>query len=376
VVIFAVQVVCALPAERPRAMPPGRRPSVVVLVPAHNESLLIADTLRSISSCMAPGDRLLVVADNCTDDTARIAAANGAEVIERNDTSQRGKIHALDFGIRHLESNPPEVVLVIDADCRIEGGAIERVAKLCVEKDRPVQALYLMRASTGAGLMTRIGEFAWLVKNQVRPTGFYRLGLPCQLMGAGGAFPWRRISAVAFTGGYMAEDYKLGIDLARGGGPVLFCPEARVTSYFAPTKEGVVGQRTRWEHGHIALIIGAVPRLFLEAVAKGDLLLFGLALDLSVPPLALLLLLVLASFFASMAFYAVVNLGLPLALATAALSLLGVSVLLSWVRYARNVISLRELASALTYAIWKIPLYLNYFVNRQVEWVRSRRDGE
>ena len=52
-----------------------------------------------------------------------------------------------------------------------------------------LQALDLMRSPEGAGLKTRIAEFAWVVKNQVRPLGYHHLGLPCQLMGTGMAFP-------------------------------------------------------------------------------------------------------------------------------------------------------------------------------------------
>ncbi len=253
--VLFVQVLAALPAYQPRAMPSGRRPSVAVLVPAHNEALMIADTLRAIVPQLVAGDRLLVVADNCSDDTAKIAVAAGAEVIERFDSERRGKGYALDFGVRHLERNPPEVVLIIDADCAIDSGAIDRLARLCLETGRPVQALYLMHSPEGAGLKTRIAEFAWLVKNHVRALGFHRLGLPCQLMGTGMAFPWAAISTAALASGHIVEDLKLGIDLARAGTPALFCPEARVTSYFPATAEGIAGQRTRWEHGHLGVIL-------------------------------------------------------------------------------------------------------------------------
>jgi cellulose synthase/poly-beta-1,6-N-acetylglucosamine synthase-like glycosyltransferase len=191
------------------------------------------------------------------------------------------------------------------------------------------------------------------------------------------AFPWQCINRVAFTGKYIAEDYKLGLDCARAGMPALFCPDACITSYFPSTTEGIASQRTRWEHGHIALIVNEMPALFVKAIATCNVRLFGFALDLSVPPLALLMLLALAVFFASMAFYAITNSALPLCLSSVSLFLLGASVLLSWLRYARHVVSFRNLAyAAAVYALWKIPLYVRYLVNRQVEWVRSRRDGE
>jgi cellulose synthase/poly-beta-1,6-N-acetylglucosamine synthase-like glycosyltransferase len=93
---------------------------IAVLVPAHDEADGIASTIDSILPQLKTGDRLLVVADNCSDITARIASEKGAEVIERQDQENRGKGFALDFGIKFLARNPPEVVVVVDADCTVE----------------------------------------------------------------------------------------------------------------------------------------------------------------------------------------------------------------------------------------------------------------
>ena len=163
VLVLFVQVLMALPAYRPRGTSAGRRPGVAILIPAHNEAKVISGTLQAIAPQLVAGDRLLVVADNCTDDTAKFAAAAGAEVVERFSHEHRGKGYALDFGVRHLEKIPPEVVLIVDADCEMVGGSIDRLARTCLETGRPVQALYLMRSSEAAGLKERIAELAWLV---------------------------------------------------------------------------------------------------------------------------------------------------------------------------------------------------------------------
>lgn len=374
--VLFIQVLSALSPRRMRVMPGGRRPALAIIVPAHNESLLITHTLRSIGAQLTVDDRLLVVADNCTDDTARIAAAAGAEVIERNNSVERGKGYALDFGVRHLAQNPPEVVLIIDGDCTVAVDAIERLAKTCLVTKRPVQALYLMRAPAGPGLKTRIAGFAWLVKNQVRPLGFFRLGQPCQLMGTGMAFPWPVINQAALATGHIVEDLKLGIDLARAGMPPLFCPEARVMSHFPVTGRGFADQRKRWEHGHLGMLFGMAPGLLAQALLRRNLPLLALALDLCVPPLALLMLLVVAAFTTSAAWFAYTGLILPLWLTTAALFMSAAAVLLAWNRHGRSVISLGDLACAPLYALWKIPLYLKFLVKRQGAWVRTRRDTE
>jgi cellulose synthase/poly-beta-1,6-N-acetylglucosamine synthase-like glycosyltransferase len=351
----------------------GERRRVTVVMPAYNEASIIADTLRSIAPQLSESDRLLVVADNCLDDTAAIARSEGAEVIVRSDLARRGKGYALDFGIRHLELDPPDVVIVIDADCQVAPGSVDKLARLCAHTARPIQALYLMYAGKNAGLKMRIAEFAWIVRNQVRPTGLHRLGLPCQLMGTGMAFPWLSIRTAKLATGHIVEDLKLGIDLARAGTPPMFCPDALVTSEFPTTSDGVQGQRARWEHGHLSVIVSDVPSMLLRSLTKPNINLLALTLDLSVPPLALLTLLVLVVWCASTIFFIFANIVLPFGIATTAALLLVLSVLMSWLRFGRRIISLRSLALAIGYALWKIPLYGKFLFARQADWVRTKR---
>jgi cellulose synthase/poly-beta-1,6-N-acetylglucosamine synthase-like glycosyltransferase len=369
--VLFVQVAMALPRRQPGALPGGRRPALAIVVPAHNESRLIERSLGSIAPQLVAGDRLLVVADNCTDDTTARAAHAGAEVLERRDSSRRGKAYALDFALRHLQRDPPEVVLVVDADCEVERGAIDRLARLSLETARPVQALDLMRAPAGASGGVRLAEFAWRLANHVRPLGYQRLGLPCQLMGTGMAFPWALLSRAPLASDNITEDLRFGIDLARAGAAPLFCAEACVTSYFPASAEGIESQRRRWEHGHLGTILSEAPRLLVEAARRRNVELAAVALDLCVPPLALLAFVVLALAFTSYLFSS----ALPLTLALAALVLLAAAVLLAWMRYGAG-ISLAALAYAPLYALRKVPLYASFVMHRQVEWIRSRRDGE
>jgi cellulose synthase/poly-beta-1,6-N-acetylglucosamine synthase-like glycosyltransferase len=374
--VLFLEVLLAVTRCRDVTPPVGERKRVAVLMPAHNEASIIAATLRSIIPQLVEFDRLLVVADNCTDQTAAVAASEGAEVIVRVDPARRGKGYALDFGVRHLTGNAPHIVIVVDADCLVTPGSLDRLARLCAQTARPIQALYLMHAGANAGPKMRIAELAWLVKNQVRPAGLHRLGLPCQLTGTGMAFPWARIATANLATGHIVEDLKLGIDLARSGAPPLFCPEALVTSDFPTSTEGVGGQRTRWEHGHLSVVLSEAPALFVKAVASLNVDLMALALDLSVPPLALLTLQVMALWCASTVFYFFAQAQLPLDIATLAAALIALSAIFSWARFGRHVISFPGLAYAAIYAAAKIPLYARFLVARQLEWVRSKRDGD
>ena len=158
---------------------------------------------------------MIVIADNCNDDTAAVASAAGAETIERNEPSKIGKGYALDYAVRHLALNPPAIVISIDADCRLSNGTIDCLARTCQAARRPIQALDLMTAPAGSPINYRVAEFAWRLKNWVRPLGLSALGLPCHLMGTGMAFPWEFICSASVASGALVEDIKLGLDMAR-----------------------------------------------------------------------------------------------------------------------------------------------------------------
>ena len=260
--VFFIEIVAGLilPTREP-TLRSGKdiRQRVAILIPAHNESVGIGLTLENIKTQLVTGDRLLVVADNCVDDTAAVAAAAGAEVTARNDPTRASKGYALDFGLKHLSLDTPAIVIVIDADCRIAEGTIDRLAATCAMTHRPVQALYLMTAPDESSINYHVAEFAWRVKNWARPAGLKALNLPCQLMGTGMAFPWDLIDRVNLADGSTVEDVKLGLDLAQVGSPPLFCASARVNSQFPWSMEGAQSQRRRWEEGHIGMIRSAVP---------------------------------------------------------------------------------------------------------------------
>jgi cellulose synthase/poly-beta-1,6-N-acetylglucosamine synthase-like glycosyltransferase len=373
-VLLAQAIGAALPRES-LPMPDTPRPRLAVLIPAHNESVGILATLASVMPQLLSDDRVLVVADNCSDDTAQVSAGAGAEVTERHDSSRRGKGYALDFGVRHLESDPPDLVVIVDADCVVTPGAIDRIARTSASSGRPVQALYLMKSPKSASKMAPLAEFACIVKNRVRPLGFLRFGLPCQLMGTGMALPWTAIRSLDLASGNIVEDMKMGIDLARAGVPPLFCPEALVLSSFPGSEEGVQSQRTRWEHGHLAMILGEAPRLIRDGMAGVGSGLIAIAIDMCVPPLALLTLIVVLLLGLCAGFALATSLIVPVLIAGVALLSLGAAVVLSWLRFGSEVVPFRLLLLAFVYAFRKLPLYFRFAVGRQVEWVRSKRDG-
>jgi cellulose synthase/poly-beta-1,6-N-acetylglucosamine synthase-like glycosyltransferase len=371
--VLVVELVAALLPRRNRVTDAAApRPRCAVLIPAHDEEQGLGRTLDALRPQLRPGDRLLVVADNCTDRTAEVARAGGAEVVERHDPQRRGKGFALDCGVRHLAADAPEVVVIMDADCRAEDGTLTRLACEAARTGRPVQAEYVLEAPAAAGWRGQVSAFAFLVKNVVRPLGLARLGLPCLLTGTGMAFPWSVLRHAQLASGNLVEDMQLGLDLAVAGRPPLLCPGARVVSDLPAGRPAAAAQRTRWEHGHLRTLLTQVPRLLGLAVVRRRPDLLGLALELSVPPLSVLLLLwgILAG-----ALLGVAAAGGPAAPA-AVLAFGGaagvLAVLAAWRSFGRN-LSIVLLLAAPLYALAKLPIYLRFLFRRQRAWLRTQR---
>src|SRR5882724_9015554 len=102
VAMFCLEVLLALwPRRRTEVPALAASARVAVLIPAHDEQAVIGATLLTLLPTVPAGSRVIVVADNCSDATGRIARECGAEVVERQDAARRGKGFALDFGIQH-----------------------------------------------------------------------------------------------------------------------------------------------------------------------------------------------------------------------------------------------------------------------------------
>ena len=244
----------ALAALLPSPLRPHRPPTsrVTVVVPAHDEEALVARTIRSLLGQSYPKDllRVIVIADNCTDATAPVARAAGAEVWERRDGNGLGKGHALRWAIDRLlgAADPPDSIVVVDADSLADP---DLVAALVAEQDsgaEAVQAEYLVLPESDSP-RSRLVAAGFLLFHRVRLGGRRRLGLPAALVGNGMLFsrsllerhPWD-----AFTG---VEDLEYTIRLRLAGIRPRFAPRARVLGPIPGSYTAMSGQRVRWEGG-------------------------------------------------------------------------------------------------------------------------------
>lgn len=371
--VLTMELVAGLLPSRRRAAAP-RAASTAVLIPAHDEAGGIGVTLAALQEVSPPGTRILVVADNCTDDTARIAREAGAEVAERHDPARRGKGFALAFGRDHLAAGttPPEVVIVLDADCRLSSGSLAALSREALVRGTPVQAVNLIEPDLAAPPMVQTSSFAMVVKNLFRSRGMQRLGGAALLTGTGMGFPWPLFAKAELATGSIVEDLSLGIEMTRAGHAPYLVEDAHVRS--APAAIGdALQQRRRWEHGFLdTLRKQALPVLWggVMRKARREIL---LGLHLLVPPIALLL--AIAAVAAAVLF-GLAALGAGSAPAITLLTLLGVVLTLvgaAWYLGGRAFLRAGALMRAPLYIFWKLPIYAGFLKKPQASWTRTPR---
>lgn len=370
---LGIECFLALPSPRKRNYESTPRPRIAVLVPAHNEEMGIAGTIFSIRRQLNEGDRLIVIADNCNDTTAVQAVSAGAIVWEREDQIHHGKGYALRYAFERLAADPPEAVICIDADCVLEEDCISRLSRATMALNCPVQAAYLMHAAETAGPLSAISSFAVLVKNFVRLRGLQRLGFPCLITGSGVAYPWHVLRTVPHPEGHIVEDMQFSTELALAGFAPQPCVEAVVHSELPTAVEAVASQRTRWEHGHLSVLVSELPRLLVGCVVKRSPELLALGLELAVPPLSLFIPLFSLGGLLILLAAAMTGDWRPVGIWSMSAVTAGFGLTLAWKCFGQKILSPRQLLSLPQYAASKLPIYRQLMRKKQRTWVRTER---
>ena len=371
--VFVMELCAGLPRARSRSAPRADGASTVIVVPAHDEAAIIRESLTRLKE--AAGEiPILVIADNCSDSTAEIARSMGVGVVERVEPDCRGKGYALEYAARHLDANPPDVVVVIDADCAIDGASLRALIEAAHDCRCPAQAVNLLRPDRTSPPMVQLSTFGFMLKNLVRQRGLQRLAGRVHLTGTGMAIPFDLFRSARLATSNVVEDLTLGLEIAEHGRPPRLVTSANVWSS-GSTKAGTLVQRRRWEGGFLQTALRWGPHTLWRSLRKGDLRGVFAGLDLMVPPLALLALMNVAVLLIAVVLISLFGghwwvVGIQLTLLAVAL----MAVFAAWLREGRDFISLGVLARLPLYVLWKLPLYLGLGrFGAPRDWLRTGR---
>jgi 1,2-diacylglycerol 3-beta-glucosyltransferase len=257
-----------------------------IVVPAHNEAFGITQTITSLRAVDYPRHafRVIVIADNCTDDTAAVARAAGATVLERTDDARRSKGFALsDMLPKVLADDWVDAVMVVDADSIVSPNVLALAAGRIAAGEQALQLRYGVRNADDSW-RTQLLAIAFTCFHDVRSAGREELGLSCGLRGNGMVFTRHALTLAPHQASSLVEDLEHGLDLADVGIRVAYVHGASVLAEMPNNEDGAGSQRDRWEQGRAQFRPRALATL-RKGLRTGDRVRVDLAADVLVPPL-------------------------------------------------------------------------------------------
>lgn len=275
----------AISAHRPKLTASdraGRRLSVTVMIPAHNEQPWLGDTLRSLQTQTRAPDQVLVIDDCSTDRTGDIAGHFGASVLRTQSSSLKGG--ALNYGLRHVKT---DCVLTIDADTALHPEAVERlVADLEAGNDATHGSVV---PADGRGMWARARSIEYAVAPAITKKAQRSLGRILVLSGCVSAF---RTDVLRQVGGFdqrtVVEDLDLTWNLHIQGFKLGYVPTAIAYTVEPNSWELYKKQMRRWAAGFVQTI-GLHGWNMFKTPALGFMVVAYLLDYLALVPLLLLL---------------------------------------------------------------------------------------
>lgn len=226
----------------------------IVLIPARNECISIAETVGSIQSQLSewPGSRLWVIADNCHDATARVATDAGASVAIRED-GRLGKGAVIDWWMtNHAEQwSQSSAIVILDADSRLAAGSLGALRFAVATGADAAQAFVSPLASHTT---SRLAGYSEVLMQRLDDEARRRAGWSVPLRGTGMALRTSLLSELAPRLHTLAEDLELDVLLASKRAKVAFVPDAVVFDPKPVASSGVSYQRARWLQGQLQVL--------------------------------------------------------------------------------------------------------------------------
>lgn len=341
---------------------------LAMIVPAHNEVGGIGQTLANLTAVAAsdPATEIVVIADNCSDATAQVAAEFGVTVLERHDTTRRGKGFALDHAFSQLGSDY-SAFIIVDADSRIAPDFLQVVRAALATGADALQVQYRVLNSDDT-VGTRLADLALMAFNRLRPRGRDALGLSCGIFGNGFVLTRKTLQRVPYTAGSVVEDLEYHVLLVEAGLRVRFIDQTAVYGEMPTSAQGGRQQRARWEGGRVRVLLDEGGALF-KGVLAGRVRLLDPLLDLLLLPLGYHVTLLLLALLVPLGW-------------CRDLSLFGLAVVALHVVVAARIsgMPLRDLLSLLLsvprYIVWKLGMLVDIAgaSRRNASWVRTQRN--
>ncbi|MCD8390437.1 MAG: glycosyltransferase [Firmicutes bacterium] len=265
---FFVGLAGFLPIKDKHKQITNKNHKFALLVAAHNEEQVISNMVKSLQELDYPEEfyDIYVIADNCTDNTAKIARDAGAIVYERTDAQKRGKGYALEWMFERLYEmgDKYDYVSIFDADNLVDKNFLKAMNKKANQGFKVVQG-FLDSKNPYDSWITASYSYCFWNNNRTFQLSRYKLGLSCELSGTGFIIALDTLKKLGWGATCLTEDMEFTMKLSLNGEKVAFAYDAKIYDEKPLTLAQSWRQRVRWMQGHWDV----ASRYFWKLIKKG-----------------------------------------------------------------------------------------------------------
>jgi cellulose synthase/poly-beta-1,6-N-acetylglucosamine synthase-like glycosyltransferase len=274
-----------LSQKRPQVQRSTRTTRFLILIPAHNEEDGLPETLHSLSALGYPKHlfQTVVIADRCSDGTAKAARNGGARCLERSD-GPGGKGAAMSWAMQKLRRDGIEfdALVIVDADCIADSGLLEAFDD-SLTQGHEVQQGYNYLSNPWETPFTRVIAVTSVLRNFLFYGGKEVIGCSAMLSGTGMCLSRRVVENHGWSAFSVAEDWEFSVSLLLNHLPIHFNAWAKVFARESKGLKQASRQRLRWATGRYAVTTQGARKLFLGGFKEGRIDLIDGAITLTIP---------------------------------------------------------------------------------------------
>lgn len=348
----------------------------IILVPAHNEELLIGTICQSLTQVNYPFEKykIYIIADNCDDKTIEKASEYGVKILERHDLEHSGKGQALAWALEKVPIEEFDAVFMVDADNYVDTEILRELNRHINSGETAIQC-YNAVGNRDDSWFTQLLYVSRVISNLLYHEGKYRLDLSSYLMGNGLCFKSKLIQERGWTAFSTGEDWEYYAQLIEDGIKISFAATAKVYHQESRSLNQATSQRLRWSSGRFQIAKTLGLRLLWKGVKEKKLTMFDASLPLVLPNYSLLVNLTIISIGFTLFFYKYTQLKIIL-IALIILIIFQISLFITGALIAKKLKkTIISLSFVPIFLIWKLGIDIMTFTKlyKCKKWIRTVR---
>jgi cellulose synthase/poly-beta-1,6-N-acetylglucosamine synthase-like glycosyltransferase len=362
--------------REPKQKTSGRHNRFAIIVPAHNEELLISKTCENLTNIDYPSDRqeVFVIADNCTDKTVDICKALPVKVMCRYDEKYAGKGYALKWAFEQVELEKFDAVLILDADTTVEPNILKELNAMLNDGSQAIQC-YIRIPNRAESWFTQLIFVSRVINNLLYHYAKFKLGLSSYLMGSGMCFRTALLREQKWSAFTLSEDWEYFAKLIEQGKKVDFAVRAEVLQQESRSLRQATTQRLRWSKGRFYVVKHLGMNLLLKGLRSRNWIMADASLALLFPNWSLQINLILLTLVMSLMLPVSTFKSAALILCLGMLGTQGIILVLGVFLAGQYRRVLMAILAAPLFLVWKLAIDFVSMtgIYRGKEWIRTER---